>query len=80
MYGLFIIIAVATTVVPFIFMLEGIKRIGAERGALISIAGPVITIFLGVLFLNERLSLVQWLGCFLVLFVISLLEYRKRKR
>ncbi|MEC1355219.1 DMT family transporter [Bacillus sonorensis] len=80
MYGLFIIIAVATTVVPFIFMLEGIKRIGAERGALISIAGPVITIFLGVLFLNERLSPVQWLGCFLVLFVISLLEYRKRKR
>ncbi len=28
MYGLFIMIAVVTTVIPFVFMLEGIKRIG----------------------------------------------------
>ncbi|MCY7817371.1 EamA family transporter [Bacillus haynesii] len=39
--------------------------------------GPVLTIFGGVLFLNERLTPVQWLGCFLVLLTISLLEYRK---
>lgn len=80
MYGLFIMIAVVTTVIPFVFMLEGIKRLGAERGAFISMAGPVLTIFFGVLFLNERLSSIQWLGCFIVLLVISLLEYRKLKR
>ncbi|MCY8627630.1 DMT family transporter [Bacillus haynesii] len=77
MYGFFMIIAAVTTVIPFLFMLEGMKRIGAERGAVISMTGPVLTIFGGVLFLNERLTPVQWLGCFLVLLTISLLEYRK---
>ena len=77
MYGFFMIIAAVTTVIPFLFMLEGMKRIGAERGAVISMTGPVLTIFGGVLFLNERLTSVQWLGCFLVLLTISLLEYRK---
>ncbi|MCY7751855.1 DMT family transporter [Bacillus haynesii] len=77
MYGFFMIIAAVTTVSPFLCMLEGMKRIGAERGAVISMIGPVLTIFGGVLFLNERLTPVQWLGCFLVLLTISLLEYRK---
>ncbi|MCY9217766.1 DMT family transporter [Bacillus haynesii] len=77
MYGFFMIIAAVTTVIPFLCMLEGMKRIGAERGAVISMIGPVLTIFGGVLFLNERLTPVQWLGCFLVLLTISLLEYRK---
>ncbi|MPQ26408.1 DMT family transporter [Bacillus paralicheniformis] len=77
MYGFFMIIAAVTTVIPFLFMLEGMKRIGAERGAVISMIGPVLTIFGGVLFLNERLTSIQWLGCFLVLLTISLLEYRK---
>lgn len=77
MYGFFMIIAAATTVIPFLFMLEGMKRIGAERGAVISMIGPVLTIFGGVLFLNERLTPVQWLGCLLVHLTVSLLEYRK---
>jgi len=77
MYVFFMIIAAVTTVIPFLFMLEGMKRIGAERGAVISMIGPVLTIFGGVLFLNERLTSIQWLGCFLVLLTISLLEYRK---
>lgn len=39
MYGLFAVIAVVTTVIPFVLMLEGIKRIGAQRAAAISMAG-----------------------------------------
>lgn len=77
MYGFFMIIAAVTTVIPFLFMLEGMKRIGAERVAVISMIGPVLTIFGGVLFLNERLTPVQWLGCLLVHLTVSLLEYRK---
>ncbi|TWN95089.1 DMT family transporter [Bacillus licheniformis] len=77
MYGFFMIIAAVTTVIPFLFMLEGMKRIGAERGAVISMIAPVLTIFGGVLFLNERLTPVQWLGCLLVHLTVSLLEYRK---
>ncbi|BEV39137.1 DMT family transporter [Bacillus stercoris] len=78
-YGLFVLIAVATTVIPFVLMLEGIKRIGAQRAAVISMAGPVLTIFYGALFLGERLRLIQAIGGGTVFFVITVMEYRKLK-
>ncbi|WP_412675129.1 EamA family transporter [Bacillus atrophaeus] len=53
------------------------KRIGAESGAMISMAGPVITILLSALFLGEHLSRIQWTGCLVVLMVITFMEYRK---
>ncbi|MEC4031527.1 DMT family transporter [Bacillus subtilis] len=79
MYGLFAVIAVVTTVIPFVLMLEGIKRIGAQRAAAISMAGPILTIFYGALFLGERLGLIQVIGCGAVFFVITVMEYRKLK-
>ncbi|WP_269773994.1 DMT family transporter [Bacillus siamensis] len=78
-YFLFLIIAVFTTVVPFLFMLEGIKRIGAVRGSLISMMGPIITIIFGAFFLGERLTWIQWIGCFIVLSMITFSEGRKIK-
>lgn len=74
MYGLFAVIAVVTTVIPFVLMLEGIKRIGAQRAAAISMAGSILTIFYGALFLGERLRLIQVIGCAAVFF-----EYMKLK-
>ncbi|QIW78601.1 DMT family transporter [Bacillus tequilensis] len=79
-YGLFVLIAVVTTVIPFVLMLEGIKRIGAQRAAIISMAGPVLTIFYGALFLGERLRLIQAIGCTAVFLIITGMEYRKLKR
>lgn len=79
LYGLFVLIAVVTTVIPFVLILEGIKRIGAQRAAAISMAGPVLTIFLGALFLGERLQPIQAIGCGTVFFVITGMEYRKLK-
>ncbi|MGG3626351.1 DMT family transporter [Bacillus gobiensis] len=78
-YGVFFIIAVVATVIPFILMLEGIKRIGAERGAMISMSGPVLTIVFGAFFLGEHLSMIQWAGCLLVLITISIVEWKKVK-
>ncbi|MDA1476432.1 DMT family transporter [Bacillus changyiensis] len=76
-YLLFFMIAMITTVAPFILMLEGIKRIGAVRGSLISMVGPIITIIFGACFLGERLTLIQWTGCFIVLGMISFVEGKK---
>ncbi|MEK5083493.1 DMT family transporter [Bacillus sp. FSL H8-0515] len=78
-YGLFVFIAVVSTVIPFVLMLEGIKRIGALRAASISMAGPVLTIFFGALFLGERLQLTQTIGCAAVFIIITGMEYRKLK-
>jgi drug/metabolite transporter (DMT)-like permease len=76
-YELLFLIAVVSTVVSFVLILEGIKRIGAERAAIISMLGPVITILFGTWFLGERLESVQWYGCILVFFTIVTLELQK---
>ncbi|MCY9207325.1 hypothetical protein [Bacillus subtilis] len=47
--------------------------------AAISMAGPILTIFYGALFLGERLELIQVIGCAAVFFVITGMEYRKLK-
>lgn len=80
LYELFIVIAVVSTVFSFVLILEGIKRIGAERASIISMLGPVITILLGTLFLGERLELIQWFGCILVFLTVTFLELHKVSR
>lgn len=76
-YELFFFIAIVSTVAAFVLILEGIKRIGAERASILSMPGPVITILLGTVFLGERLELVQWIGCILVFLTIVALELQK---
>jgi drug/metabolite transporter (DMT)-like permease len=79
-YALFFVIAVVSTVVSFVLIVEGIKRIGAERASILSMLGPVITILLGTLFLGERLEMTQWAGCLLVFLSIFVLELQKRHK
>ncbi|MBI3771536.1 MAG: DMT family transporter [Gammaproteobacteria bacterium] len=66
-YGLALIMAVFSTVIPAFFMNAGIERIGAGPAAIISAVGPVITIFLAYLVLDEQLTFVQFLGATLVI-------------
>jgi drug/metabolite transporter (DMT)-like permease len=54
--------AVFSTVLPSLLLAEAIKRIGAGRVAMIGSAGPVITIYLGVVLLGEPATAMQLLG------------------
>ena len=68
--------ALITTVAPVLLLAEGVKRIGAQRGALISSVGPPSTIALAALFLGESLRWFQLLGILAVLAGIYVLERR----
>jgi drug/metabolite transporter (DMT)-like permease len=48
--------------VPALMQAEGIRRIGAARGAVVSTAGPPMTILLAWLLLGERMSAWQFAG------------------
>lgn len=74
--GLFYILLIALfcTVIPFFMVFEGIQRIGATKAALISMTGPVVTIFASHFLLKEKLDHCQIIGVFLVLGGIALLE------
>jgi drug/metabolite transporter (DMT)-like permease len=66
-YGLALAMAVFSTVLPSVLLAEAIKRSGAGRVALIGSAGPIITIYLGVVALGEPATGVQLVGAGLVL-------------
>ncbi len=66
-YGLTLVMALVSTVLPIWLMSEGIRRIGANQVALISSIGPVITIYFGWELLGEPVTAVQLAGAALVL-------------
>jgi drug/metabolite transporter (DMT)-like permease len=65
--GLALAMAVFSTVLPSVLLAEAIKRSGAGRVAMIGSAGPIITIYLGVVALGEPATAVQLAGAALVL-------------
>ena len=59
--------AIFATVLPAFMLSAGIKRIGSSRAALMGTIGPISTIFLAWIFLEEGVSALQLLGTVFVL-------------
>jgi drug/metabolite transporter (DMT)-like permease len=59
--------AAVSTVLPIVFTVEGIRRIGASHASIIASVGPIATIFLGFVFLGEEVTLIQLAGAGLVM-------------
>lgn len=66
--------AVISTVFPVFLLGLSIRFIGAARASMVGMLGPVLTIFLGWLVLNEALSMWQIVGAFFLIFGIMLLS------
>ena len=77
-WGLMAGLVVFATVLPLLLMAEGIKRVGAQRGAVVSTVGPPATILLAVAFLGERMEPIQLAGVALIIGGILVLELRGR--
>lgn len=66
-YVLVLVMAVIATVLPSMLMNLGIHQLGSRKASLISAIGPVSTILLAYLFLDEHLSLIQGVGTLFVM-------------
>ena len=66
-YGVVLLMAVFCTVIPAFLLSAGMHRIGANSTSIISSIGPVITLFLAYLLLDERMTTVQLAGTTLVI-------------
>jgi drug/metabolite transporter (DMT)-like permease len=77
--GLFAGLVVIATVFAMLAMSEGVRRIGAQRAAVVSTVGPPITILLGASLLGERLTVPQWLGVALIVGGVFVLEALRTK-
>jgi drug/metabolite transporter (DMT)-like permease len=66
-YGLVLVMAIVSTVLPIILMSEGIRLIGSSRASMLGTVGPVSTIALGAFFLGEPVTVIQVAGAALVM-------------
>lgn len=73
------ILIVFATVAPVLMMAEGVRRIGAQRGAIASTVGPPFTILVAWLALDERLSIGQLAGTALIVAGILTVEIARRR-
>jgi drug/metabolite transporter (DMT)-like permease len=69
--------ALISTVLPVVLMAEGIRRIGSSNASMMGAAGPIATIFMGWLFLNEPVTMVQVAGAILVLIGVLAISLKK---
>ncbi len=79
-YGLGLFMAVVCTVIPTFLMNAGIHRIGASPASIISATGPVMTIFLAYLILDEQLTATQFIGALLVMIGVFIVSQKKGKQ
>ncbi len=59
---------------PIMAMNFSLKYIGAARGSIIVTVQPVLTILIAMLFLEEMLTVQQWIGGMLVILSIVLMQ------
>lgn len=74
--GLALGLGTVATVLPILLVAEALRRLGATQVALLSSAGPVVTIALAWLLLGESVSLLQSIGAGLVIAGVVLVSLR----
>lgn len=73
-WALLVSFGIFGTLLPIVAMNISLKKLGAARGSLIITLQPVLTVLMALVFLNETLTLQQWLGGGLVILAIILLQ------
>ena len=66
------------TVVPTALLTLSLENLGASQSAIISSIGPILTIFLAILLLDEHLTSLQWFGCLLNIVGVMMITFRKK--
>ncbi len=67
LYAAVLGLSLVSTAIPIWMTSEALRRIGPNRVAIIGSIGPILTIWMGALFLGESVNAVTYLGAILVL-------------
>jgi len=77
-YGYSFSMAILSTVIPSYLVAESIKRIGSNNAAIIGSVGPVSTILMAYIFLQEAVFPLQLIGTCLILIGVLLIGKQKK--
>ncbi len=76
-WGVLLVLSVFSTVLPGVFFLMGLVRLGPVRTAIVSTVEPFLTALLGLLVLSQPLGLPTLLGGALIVAAVVLLQFRR---
>jgi drug/metabolite transporter (DMT)-like permease len=70
-------VGIIATALPIQLMLKGLKYISSMRASIISVVEPLVTVFVGVILLQETISYLQFIGVFVILASALLVQFQK---
>lgn len=76
-YALGFGMATISTIIPSFLISEAIKRLGASNFAIYGSIGPISTILLAIIFLDERIDFYQVIGTIIVIVGVSIINLNK---
>lgn len=77
-YGLGLAMAILSTIIPSFMVSKSIKIIGSSNFSIIASIGPISTIVLAFVFLDENLSIYQVVGTVIVIIGVMLVSKSKK--
>lgn len=77
-YGLALLLAIVSTVIPAFLMNAGIRRVGASSASIMSSIGPISTLILAYFLLDETINSIQLIGTALVVMGVYLVGRSKQ--
>lgn len=70
-------LGIFATALPIQLMLKGLQYVSSMRASIISVLEPLVTVFVGVILLNESISHLQILGVIIILASALLVQFQK---
>ena len=72
-YGLMVIVAILAQFVAVVMLKESIAIIGSSLASMFSMAEPVSSVIFGAIFLSESITIMQIVGCVMIMIGVSML-------
>lgn len=73
-----LILGVIATAIPIQLLLNGLKYISSIKASILSVLEPVTTVIIGILFLNESLTMMQLSGILIILSGAMVIQFEKQ--
>lgn len=76
-WGYIAALGILATALPIQLMLEGLKYVSSLRASIISVLEPLVTVFVGIILLDESITYLQVIGSFLILSSTLLIQFNR---
>ncbi len=77
--GIMFIVAILASFIAVIFLKEGIRLIGSAYASIFSLFEPISSVFFGLIFLGENITINKVIGCVFIVFGIFILAMKNTK-